>query len=125
MRKGQGISINVIIIAAIALLILIVLSVLLLRGDDNIADDAESSNVICDMFPNIKYHEFTNETEAIEFYYSQQLRPRSFEAFYTYNDRLIVIEMLKDDIVLYNLITQYGELDRFVIRTEVMEKKCW
>lgn len=37
-KKAQGISINVIIIAAIALLVLVILSVLLLRGGGTIVD---------------------------------------------------------------------------------------
>ncbi|MFH1770451.1 MAG: hypothetical protein ABH828_02740 [archaeon] len=37
-KKGQGISINVIIIAAIALLVLVILSVLLLRGGGTIVE---------------------------------------------------------------------------------------
>lgn len=37
-KKGQGLSINVIILAAIALLVLVILSVLLLRGGGTIVE---------------------------------------------------------------------------------------
>ena len=42
MKKGQGISINVIIIAAIALLVLVILAVLVLRGGSKLNDGTES-----------------------------------------------------------------------------------
>ncbi|MFC2135441.1 hypothetical protein ACFLTH_12580 [Bacteroidota bacterium] len=44
-KKGQGISINVIIIAAIALLVLVILAVLLLRGGSNLAEGTSCSGV--------------------------------------------------------------------------------
>lgn len=47
-RKGQGISINVIIIAAIALLVLVILSVLLLRsGGELVTDCSDIDGGIC------------------------------------------------------------------------------
>jgi len=46
-KKGQGISINVIIIAAIALLVLVILSVLLLRGGGQLADGTACSGGQC------------------------------------------------------------------------------
>jgi len=45
MSKGQGISINVIIIAAIALLVLVILAVLLLRSGSNVASGTACSGV--------------------------------------------------------------------------------
>ncbi|MBC8501024.1 MAG: hypothetical protein H8D38_04650 [DPANN group archaeon] len=44
-RKGQGLSINVIIIAAIALLVLVILSVLLIRGGANIVEGTSCRGV--------------------------------------------------------------------------------
>jgi|FLOH01.1.fsa_nt_gi hypothetical protein len=44
-KKAQGISINTIIIAAIALLVLVILSVLLLRGGGNIVDGTACEGV--------------------------------------------------------------------------------
>ena len=41
-KKGQGISINVIIIAAIALLVLVILAVLVLRGGKDMQDKTSS-----------------------------------------------------------------------------------
>ena len=41
-RKGQGISINVIIIAAIALLVLVILAVLIARSSGNLSDSGKS-----------------------------------------------------------------------------------
>ena len=43
--KGQGISMNVIIIAAIALLVLVILAVLLLRTGGNIAEGTNCEGV--------------------------------------------------------------------------------
>ncbi len=40
-RKGQGISINVIVIAAIALLVLVILSVLVIRAQLNVTKGTE------------------------------------------------------------------------------------
>jgi len=46
-KKGQGISINVIIIAAIALLVLVILSVLLLRSGGELVVDCNDVNGVC------------------------------------------------------------------------------
>ncbi|MBU0471764.1 MAG: hypothetical protein KKF89_05245 [Nanoarchaeota archaeon] len=47
-KKGQGISINVIIIAAIALLVLVILSVLLIRsGGDLVVECNDINGGIC------------------------------------------------------------------------------
>lgn len=45
MKKAQGISINVIIIAAIALLVLVILAILVLRGGSNVKEGTESCMV--------------------------------------------------------------------------------
>ncbi|MBU1974823.1 MAG: hypothetical protein KKG59_00290 [Nanoarchaeota archaeon] len=42
MKKAQGISINVIIIAAIALLVLVILAVLVLKGGTNVNEETNS-----------------------------------------------------------------------------------
>jgi len=49
MRKGQGISINVIVIAAIALLVLVILSTLVIRSSGNVsrADSCVGSGGTC------------------------------------------------------------------------------
>jgi len=48
-RKGQGISINVIIIAAIALLVLVILAVLLIRsGGDLVVDCVDTQGTCAD-----------------------------------------------------------------------------
>ncbi len=44
-KKGQGISINVIIIAAIALLVLVILAVLLLRSGSSVADGTSCTGI--------------------------------------------------------------------------------
>ncbi|MAE13018.1 hypothetical protein CMO92_00495 [Candidatus Woesearchaeota archaeon] len=44
-KKGQGISMNVIIIAAIALLVLVILAVLLLRAGGNVATGTNCQGV--------------------------------------------------------------------------------
>ncbi|MBU1604172.1 MAG: hypothetical protein KJ583_02540 [Nanoarchaeota archaeon] len=44
-KKGQGISINVIIIAAIALLVLVILSVLLIRSGGNVVTGTSCAGV--------------------------------------------------------------------------------
>ncbi len=46
-KKGQGISINVIIIAAIALLVLVILAVLLLRSGSNLVVDCQEAGGVC------------------------------------------------------------------------------
>lgn len=46
-RKGQGISINVIIIAAIALLVLVILSVLLIRSGGELVVECTDVNGQC------------------------------------------------------------------------------
>ena len=53
MRKAQGISINVIIVAAIALLVLVVLSVIFLGKIGNVAGDdcSKYDNTICQAPP--------------------------------------------------------------------------
>lgn len=46
-KKGQGISINVIIIAAIALLVLVILAVLLLRSGGQLVVDCGEAGGVC------------------------------------------------------------------------------
>lgn len=46
MKKAQGISINVIIIAAIALLVLVILAVLVLNGGVNLKEETQSCGVM-------------------------------------------------------------------------------
>lgn len=45
MRKGQGLSMNVIIIAAIALLVLVILSVLVLRSGREVTEAKQCSAI--------------------------------------------------------------------------------
>ena len=45
MKKGQGLSMNVIIIAAIALLVLVIISVLVLRAGGNVSDNTGCTGV--------------------------------------------------------------------------------